>query len=43
MTHISANNIYQIMAFRLFGAKPLVGPMLAFCEKDLKEPNLVKF
>ena len=32
----------QIMAFRLFGAKPLSKPMLVYCQLDFQEQTSVK-
>ena len=31
------------MAYRLYGAKPLSGPMMISCQMDPKEDNSVKF
>ena len=35
--------LFQVMAFRLFGAKPLPEPMLDFCQLDSWEQISVKF
>ena len=35
--------LVQIMACRLFGAKPLSEPMLSYCQLDPKEQTSVKF
>ena len=35
--------LVQIMACRLFGAKPLSKPMLFYCQLDPKEQTSVKF
>ena len=35
--------LVQIMACRLFGAKPLSKPMLRYCQLDTKEQSSVKF
>ena len=37
------NALVQIMACRLFGAKPLFKQMLGYCQVDPKEQTLVKF
>ena len=36
-------SLVQVMACRLFGAKPLPEPMLAYCQLDSKEQTSVKF
>ena len=38
-----ASAMVQIMACRLFGAKPLFKPMLGYFQLDPKEQNSVKF
>ena len=35
--------LVQIMACRLFGAKPLSKPMLGYCQLDPREQTSVKF
>ena len=41
--YIYASSLDQIMAGRLFGAKPLSEPILTYCQLDLKEHISMKF
>ena len=39
----AGSTLVQVMACRLFGAKPLPEPMLTFCQLDPQEQTSVKF
>ena len=43
MRHLIGSALVQIMACRLFGAKPLSKPMLEDCQLDPWEQTSVKF
>ena len=43
MRQLVGSELVQIMACRLFGAKPLSQPMLRYCQLDPWEQTLVKF
>ena len=43
MRRWTGSALVQVMACRLFGAKPLLEPMLAYCQLDSWEQILVKF
>ena len=43
MRQYNITSLVQIMACRLFGAKPLSEPMLPYCQLDPKEHISVKF
>ena len=43
MRQLVGSTLVQIMACRLFGAKPLSQPMLRYCQLDPWEQTLVKF
>ena len=43
MRHWTGTALVQVMACRLFGAKPLPEPMLTYCQLDPKKQTSVKF
>ena len=43
MRHCSGSALFQVMACRLFGAKPLPKPMLTNCQLNCQEQTSVKF
>ena len=43
MCQWTKSSLVQIMAFRLFGAKPLSKPMLEYCQLEPAEPTSVTF
>ena len=43
MCQLIGSALDQIMACRLFGAKPLSKPMLGYCQLDPREQTSVKF
>ena len=43
MRQWTVSSLVQVMADRLFSAKPLLGPMMVYSEKDSREQVSVKF
>ena len=43
MRQLTGSALVQIMACRLFGAKPLLEPMLGYCQMDSWEQIAMKF